>query len=74
MKRLVLLALLATTGCASVPGALRIAADTGRLICTALGCGCTAVAGTRVSLGRRPIAFDVLPDGGIRPVYPEAAR
>lgn len=63
MRHLVLLALL-LAGCGD---ALRISVAAGRVVCTALGCPCTASSG-----GARPLlGFDVYPDGGVRPVYAE---
>lgn len=67
MKRLLLLALL-LAGCAD---AIRISVAAGRVVCGALGCPCTSAA----SSGSRDVmAFDVYPDGGVRPVYAEGAR
>lgn len=51
--------------------AIRISAAAGRVVCGALGCPCTSSAS---SGGSRPVAFDVYPDGGVRPVYAEGAR
>lgn len=62
MKRFLIIAVLAL-GCSD---AVRVSAATGRLICGALGCPC-ASAGRLTSGGA--IAVDLLPDGGVRPVY-----
>jgi hypothetical protein len=67
LKRLLLLALL-LCGCAD---AIRISAAAGRVVCGALGCPCTSSAS---SGGSRPVAFDVSPDGTVRPVYAEVSR
>jgi hypothetical protein len=71
LKRLrgwALLALVLLCGCAD---AIRISAAAGRVVCGALGCPCTSAAS---SGGSRPVAFDVSPDGTVRPVYAEGAR
>jgi hypothetical protein len=62
VKRLgVVLALLAC-GCSA--GVLRIAADVFGVVCAVAGHGAE----------RRPVAFDIYPDGGVRPVYAESPR
>jgi hypothetical protein len=68
VKRLLLLAVL-SLGCAD---AIRISAAAGRVVCGALGCPCTSSASSGGS--RNVVAFDVYPDGGVRPVYAEGAR
>lgn len=69
MKRALLLALaLALPGCAE---AIRISVAAGRVVCGALGCPCTSA----TSGGARTVvAFDVLPNGTVQPVYGEASR
>jgi len=67
VKRLLLLAVL-SLGCAD---AIRISAAAGRVVCGALGCPCTSAAS---SGSRAVVAFDVSPDGTVRPVYAEGAR
>ena len=61
MKSAVLIAALAC-GCAG-GSVLRIMAD-------AFGMACDL----RTASARRPVAFDIYPDGGVRPVYAESPR
>lgn len=67
VKQLTLLLAL-TMGCAHLPAIIRISAAAGRLICAASGCPCVPSNGGLMAT-QRPIAYDVYPDGGVRPVY-----
>ncbi len=67
MKRLALAGLLALAGCGTP--AAHIAMSSARLLCAIVDAIPPGLAAQRT-----PTGFDVLPDAGVRPVYPAGAR